>query len=154
MTGGHISDELLQVFTDGDIGTELGVQIALHLDDCPRCHARARELDPLTAHFASCDDPAVPDELIQTISATQHQPSTDVVVPAILILAVSAALALAVNGNATVTELALLLYAGSHAVAAWFSSTNQVALLVFSLCFFACAVTVSHIRQSRTLSTW
>lgn len=154
MTGGHVSDDLLRVFADGDIGNELGVQIALHLDDCARCHARARELDPLTAHFASCDDPPVPDELFQAISASHQQDPTDIVVPAVTLLALAAVLAFMVNGNATVSELLLLVYAGGHALVAWCSSTNQLAFLFFSLCFFGGAVAVSHIRQTKTLSTW
>ena len=154
MTGGHISDDLLRVFVDGDIGNELGIQIALHLDDCARCHARARELDPLTAHFASCDDPPVPDELFQAISASRQQHPTDVVVPAVGLLALAEVLAFMVNGNPTMSELLMLLYAGSNALVAWFVSTDQIAFLFFSLCFFTGAVAVSHIRQTRSLSTW
>lgn len=154
MIGGHISEELLQAFTDGDIGTELGVQIALHLDDCPRCHARARTLDPLTAHFASCDDAPVPEDLFQAISATQQQDPKDVVLPAIVLLALGAVLAFVVNGDATITHLVVVLYASLQALFVWFAGANQVSLLAFSLCFFACAVAISHIRQSRTMSTW
>jgi anti-sigma factor RsiW len=154
VSAGHVSDQLLVVFAEGDISSELGVQIALHLDECSRCHARARELDPLTAHFATVDDAPVPDELFAAISSSQGSGPNDFVVPGIAILALAAVLAFVVNGNVTVTHLILVLFAGSKALVTWFAHTNQLASLFFSLCFFGFAVLVSHIKQSRTLSSW
>lgn len=60
MTHRHVDDERLAAFIEGTLGDDAAALVALHLDDCPGCAARAIAEEPLGAAFASVDDPVVP----------------------------------------------------------------------------------------------
>ncbi len=50
------------------------VRIALHLDDCPACAARAAAAEPLAHVFASDDAPAVPADLVAAVLVAVDAP--------------------------------------------------------------------------------
>jgi len=54
----HPDDPSLQAFLAGSVDESAAVLLALHLDDCPRCAARAAALDPLAAAFVAPVPPA------------------------------------------------------------------------------------------------
>lgn len=70
----HVPDELLYDFVDGDVGEQLAIHIASHLDACASCAARAHNADPLAIAFASMDDPEVPDDLVAAVLAAAERP--------------------------------------------------------------------------------
>ncbi|MCP4805647.1 MAG: hypothetical protein GY913_27485 [Proteobacteria bacterium] len=63
----HVAEVLLARFVRGDLDESTAVSVALHLDDCPRCSTRATALDPLASAFAACDDPFLPEDLVQQV---------------------------------------------------------------------------------------
>lgn len=69
----HVSDELLHEFVLGDLDEALAVRIALHLDACPACAARAARSEPLATAFAAVDDPLTPD-LTSAVLAELRRP--------------------------------------------------------------------------------
>ncbi len=76
MSWQHPPEALLQRFVDGDLGEQHAVSVALHIDDCPECAARAVAMDPLSAVFAATSDPVIPADLTHGImdAARQRQP--------------------------------------------------------------------------------
>ena len=60
MTPRHVDDERLVAFVNGTLADDAAALVALHLDDCPACAARAATEEPLAVAFASVDDPVVP----------------------------------------------------------------------------------------------
>ena len=69
----HIPPALLQKFVLGNLEEPVAVAVATHLDQCVRCSAAAAASDPLSAEFASVDDPPVPATLTERI----HQASLE-----------------------------------------------------------------------------
>ncbi len=67
MSGAHVPTELLERFAEGDVEDRVAVEIARHLDACSRCATRAAALEPLSAAFASVDDPELPRGLVSEI---------------------------------------------------------------------------------------
>tara|TARA_B100000530_G_C15737516_1_gene400310 strand:- start:125 stop:586 length:462 start_codon:yes stop_codon:yes gene_type:complete len=151
---GHVTDELLQAFADGDVGNELAVQIAEHLDECVLCQTKARDLDPLTAHFASCDDPPIPEALESEIVATLGASPADTFVPGVLLLGVASLVAMLVHGTTSVAKMSTLAFAIGKAFVSWTANVDHLSALLFSLCFFGLAVAVSSVKQDRKLTTW
>jgi hypothetical protein len=72
----HLSQPVLQRFVHGDLGDELAVACALHLDDCPECATRWALHEPLSLAFAACEDPEVPDDLAEAILAELRLPAS------------------------------------------------------------------------------
>ncbi len=70
----HVPEDLLQSFVEGEVGEELAVHIAEHLDRCPACATRAATLEPLAAALASVPDPVPPPDLAQSILAQVARP--------------------------------------------------------------------------------
>jgi anti-sigma factor RsiW len=70
----HVPEDLLQAFVDGEVGEQLAVHIAEHLDGCPACATRAAGLEPLAAAFAAVLDPVPPLGLAQAILARLDEP--------------------------------------------------------------------------------
>lgn len=73
--GPCIDEPTLAAFVDGDLGEHLAVHVALHLDACPGCAARAVGADPLARAFASVDDPPLPDDLVAAALAEVDRPA-------------------------------------------------------------------------------
>lgn len=70
----HVPEDLLQAFVDGDVGEQVAVHVAEHLDSCPSCATRAAGLEPLAAAFAAVEDPVPPAELVPAVLARARQP--------------------------------------------------------------------------------
>lgn len=70
----HVPEDLLNAFIEGDVGEQLAIHIAEHLDSCPSCLNRAVALEPLSAAFAALPDPQVPDDLVAAVLAEAAQP--------------------------------------------------------------------------------
>jgi anti-sigma factor RsiW len=70
----HVPEDLLQAFVEGEVGEQLAVHIAEHVDGCPACATRAAGLEPLAAAFAAVLDPVVPSGLSQGIFARLEEP--------------------------------------------------------------------------------
>lgn len=70
----HVPEDLLQAFVDGEVGEQLAIHIAEHLDVCPSCLNRASGLEPLSSAFAALPDPEVPDDLVAAVLAEASEP--------------------------------------------------------------------------------
>lgn len=70
----HVPDDLLQSFVEGDVGEQLAVHIAEHLDACPACATRAAGLEPLAAAFAAIADPVAPPDLARRVLEAVERP--------------------------------------------------------------------------------
>lgn len=70
----HVPDDLLQAFVDADVGEQLAVHIAEHIDFCPACATRAAGLEPLAAAFAAIRDPVPPPALVASVLARLDEP--------------------------------------------------------------------------------
>ena len=70
----HVPDDLLQAFVDGDVGEQVAVHVASHLDSCPACATRAAGLEPLAAAFAATEDPVAPEGLSESVLAVLARP--------------------------------------------------------------------------------
>ena len=70
-SGGHIERHLLEAFAAGEVGPDLAVEIAQHIDVCPACAGIAHSVDPCSVLFASCDDAAPPAELLESLLAAE-----------------------------------------------------------------------------------
>ncbi len=70
----HVPDDLLSAFVEGEMGEQLAIHIAEHLDSCPACATRAVGMEPLAAAFASMPDPDVPPDLAASVLAIASEP--------------------------------------------------------------------------------
>ncbi len=71
----HLDHDTLLRFVEGDLGEHMAIYAAEHIDDCPVCANRARELDDLSMMFASIDVPEVPDDLADAILGVHEEAS-------------------------------------------------------------------------------
>lgn len=71
----HVPEDLLVAFVEGEMGEELAVHIAEHLDSCPACATRAATLEPLATAFAAVPDPVPPPDLARSILAQVARPA-------------------------------------------------------------------------------
>ena len=96
----HVPDDLLAAFTDGEVGEQLAVHIAEHLDNCPACATRATGLDPLAAAFAAMIDPSPPPDLsasiLKALAAPESIPRTEIAL-GFIFLAAAAIVAVAMG---------------------------------------------------------
>ena len=111
----HVPEDLLQAFVEGDVGEQLSVHIAQHVDDCPSCATRAAGLEPLAAAFAAVEDPVCPEGLTEAVLTQFAQPERvpflEIVVGASL-LAAAAVLAMGVHSPiAMATDVSVILNA-------------------------------------------
>lgn len=63
----HIPPALMDKFVEGDLEEPVAVAVALHIDQCSRCHSAASAADSLSQEFATVDDPEVPPDLLDAI---------------------------------------------------------------------------------------
>jgi len=86
----HVPEDLLSAFVDGEMGEQLAIHIAEHLDSCPMCATRAVGMEPLGPAFASMGDPLVPDDLAGAIlvaaSAESPAPRVEIGIGVALLL--------------------------------------------------------------------
>jgi len=98
----HPSDEIIERFARGELLGRVVLDVALHVDDCVACAARATAADPMSPAFASIDDPVLPRGLIDTIlevDRRSHRPAPEPAIAAGLLA--MAALVLVLAGNPT-----------------------------------------------------
>ncbi|MCB9685692.1 MAG: zf-HC2 domain-containing protein [Alphaproteobacteria bacterium] len=87
----HVPEDLLQAFVDGDVGEQLAIHIAEHVDACPSCATRAAGLEPLAAAFAAVTDPVPPPELVARVLAAapveepERLPTQEIAIGALLL---------------------------------------------------------------------
>ena len=96
----HPEDELLDAFVACELDESTAVSVALHLDECPGCNARAEERDPLAGVFACIDDPQIPHDLTTDIlkaAAAQKNPHRVQPEPFIAVVLMAAASLLLVS---------------------------------------------------------
>jgi anti-sigma factor RsiW len=107
----HVPDDLLHAFIDGDMGEQLAIHIADHLDSCPSCATQAAHLEPLATVFASVDDPEIPDlvgAVFAELDESERIPVTELTIGGALIgLATMVAMALG-DPMAAVVQLGVL----------------------------------------------
>lgn len=65
----HVPDALLASFVRGALPDDEATTVALHIDDCGACQARATNAEPLAQAFASVDEPALPPDLVAGVLA-------------------------------------------------------------------------------------
>lgn len=100
MSWEHPPEALLQRFVDGDLGEQHAVSVALHIDDCPECAARAVALDPMSPAFAAATEPAIPADLTDGILDIARQRQAPGPEPAIAVgLITLSALVLFIGGD-------------------------------------------------------
>ncbi|HHO50965.1 MAG TPA: hypothetical protein ENK18_08860 [Deltaproteobacteria bacterium] len=111
----HVPADLLQAFVEGEVGEQLSVHIAQHVDDCPSCATRAAGLEPLASVFAAVKDPIPPPDLTQVVLSQlerpERVPTLEISVGAAL-LACASILALGIEGpTALATDLSVVVSA-------------------------------------------
>ena len=67
MTDEHLAGDRIAEFLRGELSSSDAEQVAIHMDECSMCSARARGIDPLQPSFASCEEPEVPDRLVADV---------------------------------------------------------------------------------------
>lgn len=97
----HVPSDQISSFVAGEVGEQVAIHIAEHLDECSECATRAAGMEPLAMVFASVDDPIAPHDLADAAMAVylepEPTPTAEIAVGAAL-LAAAAALVL-VTGN-------------------------------------------------------
>jgi hypothetical protein len=63
----HVEDTVLREFLAGAVSEDVAVEVALHIDACPTCTARADALDPFLAALSSLPDPVPPPDLVEAV---------------------------------------------------------------------------------------
>lgn len=117
MNNSHVPDALMDRFIEGDLDDALAAEIATHLDACPRCATRASHLEPLSAYFASADDPEVPPSLVAEVLAALDRPVRPGPEPAIAAGLLALALVALIAGGSP-TELPVAAFKIALALAA------------------------------------
>ena len=70
----HIPPALLDKFVEGSLEEPVAVAVALHIDQCSRCHAAAAAAEPLRQDLATIDDPEVPADLLEVLHERAQNP--------------------------------------------------------------------------------
>ena len=153
----HPADDALQAFALGDVEPGAAVPIALHIDDCPRCAARAAGFDPLATALAADLDPELPDGLVAAILAADPGPVRpgvrDLRAEPMVAVALMAASALLMMALGRPTELltsaaATARVAGAVASPVWQAAGQLPALWAgLGAVGLACAVVVAQRRD-------
>jgi anti-sigma factor RsiW len=132
----HVPQDLLASFVDGDVGEQLAVHIAEHLDGCPSCATRAVSMEPLAAAFAAVDDPEPADWLVtavlEELALPARRPTQELAIGTALLG--SAALLVAGTGDpvGTAVNLGVIIRAALGALGSVVSSNGSAALLTLS----------------------
>jgi hypothetical protein len=159
MSHGHIDPTLLARFASGEVGPDLAVEIALHVDDCPACAAIATGADPLAAAYASLDDAPLPDGLLDGILAADVGPlpasgGPEPWVAAALVMAAAVAAAIGTHPGDLITHSWMVLKALGAGASALLSVTSVSWPLaaVAAACALALATGTSHIVARRRMA--
>jgi len=140
----HVPEDLLVAFTDGDVGEQLAIHIAEHLDSCPACSTRATGLDPLASAFAAMVDPEVPEDLSESVldilAAPEPTPRTEIALGCVLLTAAAIAAALLGSPTALAAEFGVVLKAVGTLMGALLTgigASSTAALVLATLVAFA-----------------
>lgn len=99
----HIGDDLMRRFIQGSLDEQVSVAVARHIDDCPRCAARAAVDEPLAMAFAAVEDPRTPpglaDDILTALDEQRLPAAATVEMAAAAVLLTAAALVLALGGD-------------------------------------------------------
>ena len=108
----HVPTDLLVAFVDGELGEQLAVHIAEHIDECPQCANEAAMMEPLAAAFAAVEDPEVPADLVAEVlvaaDAPNRGPVTEVVVASTLLAAAAGLFVVVGDPVGTLIEIGVL----------------------------------------------
>jgi anti-sigma factor RsiW len=149
----HVPNDLLNAFVDGTVDEHLAVEIAVHLDGCAHCATRASVLEPLSAAFASCDDPEVPEDLAMAVLAElSHEGPralTEVAVGVGLLL-MAAGLAIATQHPVTLlSDVGGVLSASQALVRSVSAGVSPFAMVATVAMVFAGAGALLTVRRAR-----
>lgn len=72
---GHLPEDLLRRFAEGDLDETSAVEAALHLDACATCTAHVESIDPFVAAFETLPDPVPPPTLVDDVLAAWQRPA-------------------------------------------------------------------------------
>ena len=138
----HVPNDLLTAFVEGDVGEQLAVHIAEHLDECPGCLNVAAGMEPLNAAFAAMDDPEVPADLVARVlaqaDAPESLPLTELGISAVLLSTAGLVAVLFGKPVAMATDLGLVLAAlgdGLRVVAIGLTGSGPALALTALACF-------------------
>jgi anti-sigma factor RsiW len=70
----HLTDVEVDTFVLGEVTTAEAVRMAVHLDGCPACSARAAQAEPLSMAIAAVPDPHIPVDLAAAVLAEAAKP--------------------------------------------------------------------------------
>lgn len=117
-TSPHPDDALLHAFLAGEVDDAAAVTLALHLDDCPRCAARAAALDPLAAAFVAPAPPPPPGlgAAARAAAATPGRPGPELAL-GLTLLSLAAGLLLLAGPAPSLPPWAALPPVGAHSAA-------------------------------------
>ncbi|MEZ4236761.1 MAG: zf-HC2 domain-containing protein [Myxococcota bacterium] len=152
----HVPADLLHAFVEGELTDDQAVTVAVHLDGCPSCAARAASLEPLTPFFAAVSDPEPPPDLVPAILARAQRPdwlpgwevivgSALLATAALLAFAVDSPLALATDAVVVVNATGALMRGVAGAVGSFHTTMSLVAGLAL-----AGAVLTLHLSGENT----
>ena len=98
----HVPEAMLARFVSGELDEDQAVQVALHVDDCPACRARAAAAEPLQAAFAAAVEVEPPAALMEAIVAQAATSSrgADTTTPVVVAGLAAAAVAVLVLAGA------------------------------------------------------
>lgn len=144
----HVPDDLLLTFVEGDVGEQLAIHIAEHLDTCPACSTRAAVLEPLGPAFAALEDPVPPEDLVQAVleevAEPERLPLAEIGVGAGLLVAAAVLALLLGNPVGAVVELGVLVHAlgvGARALGAALGPSSGLLTVATLLALMGCAFT-------------
>jgi hypothetical protein len=136
----HVPEDLLAAFTDADVGEQLAIHIAEHIDSCPSCATQAIGMDPLAAAFAAMVDPVAPENLsmqvLDAFSTPEPMPLTEIALGFALLVAATVTSLFLGSPIALVTEFGVVLKAIGALGGAMFTglgSTSTALLLMTTL---------------------
>lgn len=151
----HVPDDLLASFVDGEVGEQLAVHIAEHLDDCPACATRAAGLEPLGAAFAAIDDPVPPPELarevLERVAEPERLPVLEIGVGAALLVSAAALATLLESPLGMAVELGVVLHGLAtltRALAAGLGASSLLLTVATFLALAGCAITARLARPT------
>jgi anti-sigma factor RsiW len=149
---GHVPDELLASFVDGDMDESVAVHVAEHLDACPACATRAATMEPLAAAFAAVPDPIAPkglaDAALARLEQPERTPSVEVMVGSVLLAA--AAFLTILGGHPARSAVEIGRLADGFSRAAVHLSGGAISMIGVTLVLFVLGALLA--RSVRTLS--
>lgn len=144
----HVPDDLLGSFVEGEVGEQLAIHIAEHLDLCPACSTRAAGMEPLGLAFAAVEDPIPPLDLVQAVldevAEPERLPLAEIGVGAGLLVAATLLTISVENPLGMAVEVGVVLHAFPNiasALAAGLGASSGLLTVATFLALLGCAFT-------------